>query len=50
MPERPRPPYLDSNRLFEADGTMRPAAWDDIEHVTLAKAFLNDPGNFLHRL
>lgn len=37
-------------RLFSPDGTIRPAAWDEVEHVSLTKAFLNDPENFLRRL
>lgn len=37
-------------RLFTPDGTIRPSSWDEIEHVSLTKAFLNDPENFLRRL
>lgn len=28
----------------------QPVAWDDLEHVTLTRSFLNDPENFLRRL
>lgn len=29
---------------------VRPIAYDDVEHVSLTKAFLRDPGSFLNRL
>ena len=31
-------------------GTPRRVAWDDLEHVTLTRDFLNDPDTFLRRL
>lgn len=32
------------------DGTIQPAAYDDLEHVTLTRAFLNNPGAYLKHL
>jgi len=35
--------------LFEG-GTIRPVAWDAVEHVALTRAFLANPGRFLDKL
>jgi predicted ATPase len=36
--------------LLAEGGTLREAAWDDIEHVRVTRAFLNDPAVTLRRL
>ena len=37
--------------IYSLDGgTPRRVAWDDLEHVTLTRDFLNDPDTFLRRL
>jgi predicted ATPase len=33
-----------------ADGRVAPIAYDDVEHVTFTKAFLNDPQRFLRHI
>lgn len=35
--------------LFEG-GAVRPVAWDDVEHVSLTRSFLANPGRFLDKL
>jgi predicted ATPase len=35
--------------LFEGD-SITPTAYEDLDHVRLTKAFLNDPESFLRRL
>ena len=35
--------------LFEED-TIRPIAYEDVEHVRITKAFLSDPEKFLRHL
>jgi predicted ATPase len=35
--------------LFEG-GTIKPVAWDDVEHVALTRAFLANPKRFVDRL
>lgn len=38
-------------QIFEfADGDIREVAYDDVEHVAITRAFLNDPEQFLRRL
>jgi len=32
------------------DGKIAPIAYDEVEHVSLTKAFLNNPETFLRRL
>jgi len=37
--------------LYNFDGTaISKTAWEDVEHVSLMRAFLNDPGSFLRHL
>jgi predicted ATPase len=37
--------------VYQLDGDgIREAAWDQIEHVSLTRAFLNDPAAFLRHL
>ena len=36
--------------LLVEDGRVRPAAWDDLEHVRVTRAFLNDPAAVLAKL
>ncbi len=38
-------------QIYEfADGEIREIAYDDVEHVSITRAFLNDPESFLRRL
>lgn len=36
--------------LRAEDGALRPCAWDDLEHVRVTRAFLNDPASVLRRV
>jgi len=36
--------------LLAEEGRLRPAAWDELEHVRLTRAFLNDPAAVLSKL
>ena len=36
--------------LQAVDGRLEPAAWDDLEHVRVTRAFLNDPAAMFRRL
>ena len=36
--------------LLAEDGVLAPANWDDLEHVRVTRAFLNDPASVLRRL
>ncbi len=36
--------------LLAENGVLAPAAWDDLEHVRVTRAFLNDPASVLRRL
>ena len=36
--------------LLAEDGRLRPAAWDELEHVRVTRAFLNDPAAVLSKL
>jgi predicted ATPase len=36
--------------LLAEDDRLRVAQWNELEHVSLTRAFLNDPGKFLRRL
>lgn len=36
--------------LLLSDGAIRPVAWDEVEHVSVTRAFLNNPESFLRRL
>ena len=35
--------------LFDGDG-LAPTRWDELDHVRLTRAFLNDPESYLRRL
>ncbi len=39
-----------STILLTEDGRLRPAVWNDLEHVRVTRAFLNDPAATLRRL
>ncbi len=42
---------LPGSEIWSCDeAPMAPAAWEDLEHVTLTRAFLNDPQAYLRRL
>jgi predicted ATPase len=36
--------------LLLEGGTIAPIAYEDVEHVRITRAFLDDPSNFLRRL
>jgi len=36
--------------LLAEDGRLRPAVWDDLEHVRVTRAFLTNPAIHLRRL
>ena len=40
----------DATILLAEDGRLRPHAWNDLEHVRVTRAFLNDPAATLRRL
>ena len=40
----------DATILLAEDGRLRPVAWNDLEHVRVTRAFLNDPAATLRRL
>jgi predicted ATPase len=40
----------DATILLAEDGRLRPIAWNDLDHVRVTRAFLNDPAAMLRRL
>jgi predicted ATPase len=40
----------DATILLAEDGRLRPIAWNDLDHVRVTRAFLNDPEATLRRL
>jgi predicted ATPase len=40
----------DATILLAEDGRLRPAAWNDLDHVRVTRAFLNNPAAMLRRL
>ena len=36
--------------LLAEDGRLRPIDWNDLDHVRVTRAFLNDPAAMLRRL
>jgi predicted ATPase len=41
---------LPGARILLFDQTITPVAWEDVEHVAVTRAFLNDPESFLRHL
>ena len=42
--------FPDAQILFFDEADIKEVAYDDVEHVSLTRSFLNDPNNFLRRL
>ena len=40
----------DATILLAEDGRLRPIEWNDLDHVRVTRAFLNDPAATLRRL
>ena len=40
----------DATILLAEDGRLRPIGWNDLDHVRVTRAFLNDPAATLQRL
>ena len=40
----------DATILLAEDGRLRPTGWNDLDHVRVTRAFLNDPAATLRRL
>jgi predicted ATPase len=40
----------DATILLAEDGRLRPIGWNDLDHVRVTRAFLNDPAATLRRL
>jgi predicted ATPase len=40
----------DATILLAEDGRLQPVAWNDLDHVRVTRAFLNNPAAMLRRL